>query len=87
MVGVCAVAEVWFYRLDPDSWDLITTRFAKAICPAGPEFWEERRRATYATLLRVEHVRRLNPIPFPKRDRRGWVVVVPHFSPKQPVLL
>ncbi len=82
VVGLCSVAEAWFYKLNPDSWNLITTRFAKAICPVGPEFWEERRNANYATLLRVEHVRRLDPIPFQKRDRRGWAVLMPRLSPK-----
>jgi hypothetical protein len=81
VVGICTVAEAWFYRLDHSSWELITKRFAKAICPAGPEFWEERRNAAYASLLRVEHVRHLEPIPFPKRDRRGWAVVTPRISP------
>lgn len=75
IVGVCQVTHVWFYHLDPESWRFIQTHFTEALCAQDPAFWTARQHATFATLMRVQHVRRLAPIPFPKRDRRGWVVL------------
>lgn len=75
IVGVCQIVHVWYYELDPPSWSEIKNRFADAICAEGTEFWTSRERAAYATLLQVTNVLAIEPIAFPKRDRRGWVVL------------
>jgi hypothetical protein len=75
IVGLCQVADVWFYHLDPESWKFIKDKFAKAICAQGTAFWEERETASYATLMRIEQVQTIEPVNFTKRDRRGWVVL------------
>jgi hypothetical protein len=74
IVGFCRVSDVWNYRLTPGSLDTIKDRFGAALCPQ-PGFWEQRRDATYATLMRVDEVQRLPEMAIPKRDRRGWVVL------------
>jgi dephospho-CoA kinase len=77
IVGICEVTNTWFYKLGPDSFEEIATRFGRAICPVDEEFWEERRHAEYATLIKLGRVHRTEPLAFPKKDRRGWVVLKP----------
>lgn len=77
VVGVCSVVETWYFPLNPQTWELITTRFAKDICSVDPDLGDLRSDATLASLLRVGNVRRIEPVPFPKSDRRGWVVLSP----------
>lgn len=77
VVGLCEVGSVWFYELDRKSWDEIRKDFAVGICPQEG-FWDERKQASLATLIRVTNVTRLSPISCAKRDRRGWVIVSPY---------
>lgn len=73
IVGLALVEHVAFYELEPNMWRELQARFAGPICADGPEFWEARARARYATLMRVRDVRTVVPVPVAKRDRRGWV--------------
>ena len=73
--GVCLVHRVWFYRLDADSWSHIRGAFTKALRAEDPSFWEHRKSAQFASLMRISEVQVLPPIEVPKRDRRGWVVL------------
>jgi hypothetical protein len=75
VVGLCEVANVWFYRLDPESWDTIKKEFAQDLCVQDPSFWEKRQHASYATLMRIQHVCPIAPAKFTKYDRRGWVLL------------
>ncbi len=75
IVGVCQVADAWFYHLDTTSWKTIKEEFAQAICAQDPLFWKDREHASFATLIRMKHVRSLMPIQYTKRDRRGWVIL------------
>lgn len=49
-------------------------KYSKEIC-ADDAFWEERDDRNYATLIGIEDVQRLTPVPVPKHDRRGWLVL------------
>jgi hypothetical protein len=73
VVGLCRVEAAWFYELDPDTLNDIRRDFSQAICPAGPDFWRSRERASFATLLSISDVERIAPFSVEKRDRRGWV--------------
>lgn len=75
VVGICEVGAAWFYRLNAESWKTIRRDFTTAICAEDPEFWRSREQAEFATLMYVSRVKRLPPIVWPKRDRRGWVVL------------
>lgn len=75
VIGIFKVGGVWSYEIDDSSWDDIKGRFAKAICPQGSSFWSDRSLAQYATLMKVQKPDRLEPTIWPKRDRRGWVVI------------
>lgn len=74
VVGLCRIRSVRFYKLEKDSWDEIKT-FARDICAEDPEFWEQRKRASFATLMRIHNVKVITPITVKKRDRRGWVIL------------
>ena len=73
--GLCIVRKVWSYQLNPDNLQFIRNGFATALRAEGPSFWEERKAAHFATLIRIAEVYRLPPIEVRKRDRRGWVVL------------
>ncbi|MEB3885519.1 ASCH domain-containing protein [Lyngbya sp. CCY1209] len=75
ILGICQISYVWFYELDPQSWHTIRQEFSQALCAQDPEFWKAREAASYATLMRVNNVKAIEPIKFTKRDRRGWVVL------------
>ena len=75
IIGLCKVTDVWFYNLNPNSLDKLRREFTDALCAQDPEFWKQRAEASFATLMRINMVRNLNPIHFPKSDRRGWVVL------------
>ena len=75
VVGVCQVTAVWFYRLDPASWQTILTEFSQAMCADGSAFWRQRRQASFVTLMKLTRVARLESIECDKRDRRSWVVL------------
>lgn len=75
IVGLCQVNYVWFYQLDQESWRTIREDFAAVLCAQDPEFWKAREAASFATLMRIQYVKSIDPIKFTKRDRRGWVVL------------
>jgi hypothetical protein len=86
IVGLCRIAAVWFYRLDPSTWASIKGTFTEALCAQDPTFWHQRASASFASLMRVSDVRAIGPIHHPKRDRRGWVVLRPStVSPALPL--
>lgn len=74
VVGLCTVSDVWDYRLKPETLLEIKDRFGPAICPQDG-FWESRRDAVFATLMRIDGARSLPDLVIPKKDRRGWVVL------------
>ena len=73
--GLCIVRKVWSYQLNPDNLQYIKDDFATALRADASSFWEERKAARFATLMRVAEVYPLPPIGVRKRDRRGWVVL------------
>lgn len=76
VVGVCQVTAVWFYELDPASWQTIRAEFSKALCADGSAFWKQKQGASFATLMKLTKVSRVPPVECDKRDRRGWVVLM-----------
>ncbi|MFC1970056.1 hypothetical protein ACFLVV_02430 [Chloroflexota bacterium] len=75
IVGLCLIAHAWFYELDINSWYTIREGFAKALCAQDPDFWDKRKAASFATLMKLHEVRKISPIKISKTDRRGWVVL------------
>ncbi|MDB5301805.1 MAG: hypothetical protein JWO87_3468 [Phycisphaerales bacterium] len=75
VMGICRVGKTWSYELDRDSRRFIRDEFSEAMCAQDDEFWRARERGNYATLMQVKNVRRITPMPWQKKDRRGWVVL------------
>ena len=75
IVGLCKVSDVWFYRLDKESWNKLRQDFTIALCAQDPEFWKQRESASFATLMQIGSVREIRPFLIQKTDRRGWVVL------------
>lgn len=75
IVGICYIADVWFYNLDPSSWSNLRSEFTDALCAQDPEFWKAREEASFATLMQLSTVTPLEPVTISKTDRRGWVVL------------
>ena len=75
VVAVCEIASLWYYELDPAAWGTIKQRFAAPLAIRDRSFWDERKNACYASLFKVRHLMAIEPLPFEKRDRRGWVVL------------
>jgi hypothetical protein len=75
VLGLGLVESAWFYELEPESWQEIRDNYARALCALDPLFWEDRKHAAFATLMRIKQVQAIDPIRVGKRDRRGWVVL------------
>lgn len=75
VVGICHASYVWNYKLSRTSLGEIKRLFSCSLCINDEDFWNSKKNAVYATLIKVDHVISLPPFIIPKRDRRGWVVV------------
>ena len=75
IVAVCRVTSAWFYEMEADTWQHIRQTFGKALRADNASFWDERKSALYATLMTIDALQVVQPIPCAKRDRRGWVVL------------
>jgi len=76
--GSFVVAKVEsFENLTPEKLKKLETCYSEPLCAdADPEYWQRRRASKYATLMHVANPTRYEqPFPFPKKDRRGWVVL------------
>ena len=74
VLGLCTVAQVYYFDLARINLQTIQKRFGRAIS-ADEKFWRDQRQARFVSLFRVEHVVRLSEITCHKRDRRAWVVM------------
>lgn len=81
VVGIANVRTVRSYLLDESTWRDIRSQFAKALCAQDPNFWTQRSKASFATLMAIKDVIALNPVEWEKHDRRGWVVLQPAEPP------
>lgn len=77
VVAVTLASEVWCYGgLTAKARADLHERFGADLRDDVPGFWEHREAARFATLIRLGEVACLaTPIPCPKTDRRGWVVL------------
>lgn len=74
VVGIAEIAKTWFFDFERDARAGMQRKHGAAI-GADADFWASVEHARYASLLEIRHVRTLRPIPCPKKDRRGWVVL------------
>lgn len=74
IVGICRIVTAWYYHLDEASWADIKS-YSHLLCIQDPLFWQQKAAASYASLLSIDKVSVVSPVSFPKRDRRGWMVL------------
>jgi hypothetical protein len=86
ITGVGYVSDVWFYELGDGKLDAIKRDFAEDLQIEDPNMWRKYENASYATLIRLSHVRRIDPINYPKRDRRAWIVFEPNPAARKSLL-
>lgn len=72
--GLALAMRTEYYDLGAEPLSRIRDRYGAAIC-ADEAFWEERRDATYATLIELGEPTSIVPLSCDKRDRRGWVAL------------
>ena len=76
--GSFVVAKVeTFENLTQEKLEELETRYSESLCSnADPQYWQRRCASRYATLMHVaQPIRFKRPFSFPKKDRRGWVVL------------
>ena len=73
IVGAFQAGRVSSYQLTPRRVTQLREQFAPQIRALDDEFWDRRADCAYATLVQVRNLRALPDLPFPKKDRRGWV--------------
>jgi hypothetical protein len=71
--GIARSQKVWYYQINPGIFASIRMNFGKRLQIEDPELWERYKKASYATLIQLENVRRIEPIIYSKRDQRGWI--------------
>lgn len=76
VLGEFKVAKVkTFDNLTPIIMTEIKDKYGVQIC-ANSDFWKTKQKCRYATLIYVSNLIRYDkPYSYPKKDRRGWVVI------------
>lgn len=75
ILGIGVVAKACFYQVVPGVLEHIQATYAEALGVRDPAFWEARAHTRFATLLWLEQVTPITPIPYHKRDQRAWVIL------------
>lgn len=76
--GSFVVAKVEsFENISQEKFKELEMRYSEPLCAnADSQYWQRRRESKYVTLMYVIQATRFEqPFPFPKKDRRGWVVL------------
>lgn len=66
-----------FSNLKDKTLRVLSEQYGGQICSdADPNFWQSKKECLYATLIYVTNpIRYKEPYPYPKKDRRGWVII------------
>jgi ASC-1-like (ASCH) protein len=72
--AVAEVTNVWSYELAGSELETIKKRFGTHLW-VNDTFWASKANCCYATLMKLSKLRKFDPVPCAKRDRRGWVVL------------
>lgn len=76
IVGIGLVSNVFTYdKLDRNKLRTIREDFGQELGIDDQSFWDSQKKSSFATLVRLVHVRSIEAIEVVKRDRRAWVVL------------
>jgi hypothetical protein len=74
--GLAVARRALFFNLQHEPIARLREEHGPAIC-ADDAFWEQKRDASYATLIELAEPIAIADFPSGKRDRRGWVTLTP----------
>jgi hypothetical protein len=74
VVAFCSVLRVKNMEIDIAAWRGLKQKYSRELC-APASFWRRDRLPMYATLLWIGKVKRIEPMPIRKTDRRSWVAL------------
>jgi ASC-1-like (ASCH) protein len=83
ILGIGIVAKACFYETTPEVLKDIQATYAEALGIRDPSFWAARAQTRFATLLWLEQVTTITPIPYHKRDQRAWVILKQRIQQQQ----
>lgn len=77
VTGVFVAGDVkFFHKLSKPVIKQIEADYGQLICSAyDKDFWKNRDRSNYASLIEVKKIRKLVPFKSEKKDRTGWSVL------------
>lgn len=77
VTGVFIAGEVRFFHLtNIKTLESIEANFGKAICAEyNTNFWRDRAKSKYATLIEVKKIKKILPFKCEKKDRSGWSIL------------
>jgi len=75
--GLFVAGEIKFiYILNKNTFKEIESNFGKYICTKYDKgFWRRRTKTKYVSLISIKKIKKLNPFPAGKKDKRGWAIV------------
>ena len=75
LAGLALATEVISRPLSAGEIHEIRRAYEHDLAIDDPDFWSAHATARYVTLVWIDDVWPLPPLPLPRRDRRGWVIV------------
>ena len=77
VVGEMVAGKVeYFSDVTPEKMEGLKKYSSQICADYDPNFWEKRKDARYVTLIHIARVKAYeNPYPYPKKDRRAWIVL------------
>ncbi len=80
VLGEFTAGKVTYYNnMTPDKIQELQSFSKEIAADAIADFWETRQNARFVTFIEVKNPKRYDaPFPFPKKDRRGWVILPEH---------
>ena len=72
--GLVVIKQAWFFDLTHRPLHQIRAHFGDGMC-ADDDFWATKCDASFASLFQLSDPIAITPLPFQKRDRRGWITL------------
>lgn len=71
--AIALVSDVEFVDLRRTPIERVRDRFQEDLAATDDDFWASRADAKWASLLSLDQVQEISPVPLSKRDRRAWI--------------
>lgn len=74
VLGYLTIKEVLFFDLREIPIAKIREKYGKELC-VTKEFWEEKERTNYATLIIIDEIKMFEPFKINKKGMQSWIVL------------